>query len=172
MIVVTAMLIFVTLIFAPIHFSVDAYAYLQRLSASFNINLGWLRVFDESVVLSGKTLRCDGTISTDVDLTTIDKQGGIDLLNCITVDRLSISLRNNILTVSTWFIAIQNAVMALFTATACNLFHCQFYSQVVGTLDESCIRLQVKASTSVAELSICLIKQGVRQWKTRKSKKS
>ena len=171
MIVVTAMLLFVTLIFAPIHFRVDLFLYLQKLAANFSINVGALRVFDENVSLRGKYLCCNGTVSTDVDLTTIDKQGGIDLLKCITVDKLCVSLQNNILNVSMYYVALENAIMALVTATLCNLFHCQFYTQVVGTLEESRVRMRVVASTSVAELSFCLLKQGARQWKTRKSEK-
>ena len=171
MIVITAMLIFVTLIFSPIHFRIDATAYLQRLAANFTVNVGALRVFDENVSLSGKYLQCNGTISTDVDMTTVDRKGGIDLLKCITVDKLCVSLQNNIFNVSMFYVALQNAIMALITATVCNMFHCQLYTQVVGTIEQSNVRMQVVASTSVAELSLCLAKQGVRRWKTRKSEK-
>ena len=167
MIVVTAILVFVTLIFAPIRFSVDAFAYLQDLSATFNVKIGVIKVFDEQVSLRGKFLRCTGTVTTDVDLTSVDK-GSIDLLKCITIDKLCVSLQNNVLSISTFYIAIQNALMALIATTACNLYHCQFYTQVVGTLDKSRIHFQIVASTSVAELSFSLIKQGVRQWKIHK----
>ena len=171
MIVVTAMLLFVTLIFAPIRFRVNAYAYLQKLAASLSVKVGALKVFNEEVKLFGKHLHCCGTVNTNVDLTTVDKQGGIDLLKCITVDKLCVSLQNNILNVSMSYVALENAIMALVAATLCNLFHCSFYTQVAGTLDESRVRMQVVASTSVAELSFCLAKQGVRRWKTRKSEK-
>ncbi|MCH5152960.1 MAG: hypothetical protein J1F68_03255 [Clostridiales bacterium] len=171
MIVVTAMLLFVTLIFAPIRFRVDLFLYLQKLAAAFTVNVGVFRVFDEDVALHGKYLRCNGTISTDVDLTTVDRKNGIDLLKCVTIDKLCVSLQNNILNVSMFYVALQNAIMALVTATLCNLFHCQFYTQVEGTMEESKVQMQVVASTSVAELSFCLLKQGARQWKIRKSEK-
>ena len=171
MIVVTAMLLFVTLIFAPIHFRVNMFIYLQKLAANFTVNVGALRVFDENVLLSGKCLICDGTVTTDVDLTTVDRKDSIDLLKCITVDKFCVSLQNNVLNVSMFYVAFENALMALVTETLCNLFHCQFYTQVVGTIDESRVKMQVAASTSVAELSFCLAKQGVRQWKTRKSER-
>ena len=171
MIVVTAMLLFVTLIFAPIRFRVNVFAYLQRLAACFAVNIGALRVFNEHVALNGKYVCCDGTIATDIDLTSIDRKNGIDLLKCITVDKFCVSLQNNILNVSMYYVALENAFAALITATLCNLFHCSFYSQVVGTLDESKVQVQVVASTSVAELSFCLLKQGVRRWKTHKSEK-
>lgn len=171
MIVVTAILLFVTLIFAPIRFRVDLFLYLQKLAADFTVNVGAFRVFDEDVALRGKYLCCNGTVSTDVDLTTVNRQDGIDLLKCITVDKFCVSLQNNILSVSTFYVALENAIMALITATLCNLFHCQFYTQVVGTMDESRVQMQVAASTSVAELSFCLVKQGARQWKIRKLKK-
>ena len=171
MIVVTAMLLFVTLIFAPIRFRVDVFAYLQKLAADFSACVGIFTVFDESVTLGGKYLHCSGTVSTDVDLTTVDKKDGIDLLKCITIDKLCVSLQNNILNVSMYYVALENAIMALVTATLCNLYHCQFYTQVVGTMNDSRVQMQIGASTSVAELSFCLLKQGVRQWKTRKSEK-
>ena len=171
MIVVTAMLLFVTLIFAPIRFCVDASVYPQKLAVEFNVKVGLLKVFDESIVLNGKILNCNGTVTTDVDLTTIDKKGGIDLLKCITLDKFCLSLQNNILNVSMYYVALQNVIMALVAATLCSLYHCQFYAQVIGTLDESRVQMQVAASTSVAELSFCLAKQGVRQWKIRKSEK-
>ena len=168
MIVVTAMLLFVTLIFAPIRLRVDVFAYLQRLSADFTVGVGALKVFDEHVALSGKYLRCNGTVTTDVDLTTVNRKNGIDLLKCITIDKLCVSLQNNILNVSMYYVALENAIVALVTSMLCNTFHCSFYSQVVGTMDESRVRMQVVASTSIAELSFCLAKQGVRQWKTHK----
>ena len=171
MIVVTAMLLFAMLLFAPIRFRVDVILYLQYLSAHISAKVGVLRVFDEEVSIRGKNLHCEGTVSTDVDLQSMDRQNGVDLLKCITVDKLCLALYNNVVNVSMFYVAIENAVAALSTATLCNLFHCQFYTQVLGTLDESRIHLEVVANTSVAELSFCLAKQGVRQWKTRKSEK-
>ena len=171
MIVVTAILIFATLIFAPIRFRVDAFLYLQKLSASFAVKVGAITVFDEDVSVRGKYLHCNGTVNTDVDMTTLNRKNGVDLLKCITVDKLCVSLQNNILNVSMYYIALQNAIVAFVTATLCNLYHCQFYNQVVGTLSESRVEFQVVASTSVAEVTICLAKQGVKQWKTHKSEK-
>ena len=174
MIVVTAILVFVTLVFAPIRLNIEAFAYLQDLSATFGVSVGTLRVkvFNEQVSLHGKYLHCVGTVDTDVDVTAMDRKSGVDLLKCLTVDKFCISLQNNVLSISTFYVAMENAFMALITATLCNLYHCQFYTQVVGTLDKSRIQLQVVASTSVAELSFSLLKQGVRQWKIRKSEKS
>ena len=172
MIVVTAILVFVTLAFAPIRFSVDAFAYLQDLSATFNVRIGVLKVFNERVNLRGKYLHCEGTVTTDVDISTVDRKSSIDLMKCITIDKLCVSLQNNVLNVSAFYIAMENALMALVTATFCNLYHCQLYTQVVGTLDKSRIQFQTVASTSVAELSFSLLKQGVRQWKIRKLGKS
>ena len=171
MIVVTAMLLFVMLIFAPIRFRIDTSVYPQRLAANFSVHIGILRILHEDVVLRGKYLMCCGTVNTNIDLTATSGKNGIDLLKCITVDKLCVSLQNNILNVSMFFIALQRAITPLITATLCNLFHCQFYTEVVGTLEESRIQIQVVASTSVAELSFCLAKQGVKQWKTRKSEK-
>lgn len=168
MIVVTATLVFVALIFAPIRLKIDVFLYLQDLSATIWAKTLAVKVFDEDISLHGKYLHCEGTVATDVDLSKVNRKHGIDLLKCITVDKLCVSLQNDILSVSTFAVALQNAVMALATATLCNLYHCQFYTQVVGCLDKSKVHAQVFASANVAELSFCLLKQGVEQWKMRK----
>lgn len=171
MIVVTAMLVFVMLIFAPIRLRIDVFLYLHKLSATIWAKSMAVRVFDENISLQGKYLHCEGTVATDVDLSKVNKKNGIDLMKCITVDKLCVSLQNNIISVSTFALALQNAVAALATATLCNLFHCQFYTQIVGCMDESKVHAEVVASANVAELSFCLLKQGVEQWKMRKSER-
>ena len=171
MIVVTAILVFVMLVFAPLRFNVSAFAYLQDLSATLDVRIGVLKVFHEQVSLRGKYLHCEGTVTTDVEITSVDRKSSIDLMKCITIERLCVTLQNNVLNVSTFYVAIENALMALITATVCNVYHCQFYTRVVGTLNKSRIQLQTVASTSVAELSFSLLKQGVRQWKIRKLEK-
>lgn len=171
MIVVTAMLVFVALIFAPIRLRIDVFLYLHKLSATIWAKSVAIRVFDEDISLQGKYLHCEGTVATDLDLSKVNKKNGIDLLKCITVDKLCVSVQNNILTVSTFAVALENAVAAFATATLCNLFHCQFYTRVSGCIEESKVHAQVVASASVAELSFCLLKQGVQQWKMRKSEK-
>ena len=172
MIVVTATLVFVLLVCAPIRFRVDAIIYPQRLSAKVRVKSAAIKVFEEQFELTGRYLRCDGTVSTDVDVTTVNKQTGIDLLKCITIDKVCVSLRNNLLSASVPFVLVQNVLAALATATFCNVSHFQLYTQVVGTFEESSVRLQTVISTSVAELSFCLLKQEVKLWKTRISEKS
>ena len=167
MIVVTATLLFLLLVFAPIYLKADVALYLHRLCAEIKVEVGPMTVFGEQVQLVGDSLHCDGTVSTDVELKTIDKKSGIDLLKCITVEKLVVSIYNNVSTFSP-LIALQNALLALSTATACSLFHCQICSESVGTLREGCIRVRTLVNVSVAELSFCLLKQGVRKWKTRK----
>ena len=172
MIVVTATLLFVLLFFAPMRFRVDVVVYLQRLAATIRAKTAAIKVFDETIELQGRYLHCEGTVATDVDLTKMDKQTGIDLMKCITVDKICVSLRNNMLGVSMLAMLVENVLAALAMATLCNLSHCQFYTQVVGTLNESSTHVEVVANTSVAELSFCLLKQGVKLWKTRISEKS
>ena len=171
MIVVTATLLFVLLFFAPIRFRVNVVAYLQHLLARVQVRSSAIKIFDETFELRGRYLHCDGTLSTDVDLTTMDKQTGIDFLKCITIDKVSVSLVNNMLKVSMLAVLIENVLSALATATLCNLSHCQLYTQVVGTFEESNVHAEVVITTSVAELSFCLLKEEVKLWKTRISQK-
>ena len=172
MIVVTATLVFLLLFFAPMRFRVDVFVYLQRLTATLQVRTSAVKIFDETVEVQGRYLHCDGTVSTDVDLTQMDKQTGVDLMKCITVDKVCVALRNNLFGVSTLTMMVENTLAAIAMATLCNLSHCQFYTQVVGTFEESHAHIEVVASTSVAELSFCLLKQGVKIWKTRVSEKS
>ena len=172
MIVVTATLVFMLLIFAPIRFRVNVAVYPQNFLAKVQVRTAAIKVFDEKLQVNGRYLHCEGTVSTDVDLVKMDKKTGIDFVKCITFDRVCVSLRNNLLGVSIFAMLIENVFSAIAMATLCNISHCQLYTQVVGTLDKSCALIEVVASTSVAELSFCLLKQGVKLWKTRISEKS
>ena len=171
MIVVTATLLFVLLFFAPIRFRVNAVVYVQHLMAKVQVRSSSIKLFDETFELIGRYLHCEGTVSTDVDLTTVNRQAGIDFLKCITIDKVCVTLANNLLGVSTSAILAENVVAAIAMATLCNISHCQLYTQVVGTVKQSNARFEVVATTSVAELSFCLLWQGVKLWKTRTSKK-
>ena len=171
MIVVTATLLFALLFFAPIRFRVSAVVYPQHLAVKLQVRSSKIKLFDEAFALSGRYLHCEGTVTTDVDLTKIDKQTGIDFLKCITIDKVCVTLANNLLGVSTSAMLAENVLAAAAIATLCNLSHCQLYAQVVGTLSESYTRAEVVATTSVAELSFCLLWQGVKLWKMRTSKK-
>ena len=171
MIVLTATLVFLLLFFTPIRLRLNIVAYLQQLTAHVRVKGVLFKVFDETFALTGRYLHCEGTVSTDVDLTKMDRQTGIDFLKCITIDKVYVTLANNLLGVSMLAMLVENVVSAVAMATLCNLSHCQFHTQVVGTFDESSISAGVVVSVSVAELSFCLIKQGVKLWKTRTSKK-
>lgn len=164
MIVCTATLLFFLLIFAPFRVKINAQIYLQRLSANVQVKAYVLTVFKEEFVLKGKHLVCNGTVQTDVDITQIDRKNGIDLLKCLTFDRIFVSLQNNLSLVSSKTILAENALTALATNIACGFTHCQIASEVVACLSESRICLQIAVSTSVAELSFCLLKQGVQLW--------
>lgn len=171
MIVVTATLLFLLLFFAPMRFTADIELFLQDLTATLRVKTLAVKVFDETFQLNGRYLNCNGTVTTDVDLTKIDKQTGIDFVQCITIDKICVSLSNNLLGVSVTAMLVQSILAAIATATLCNASHCQFYTNVVATFDKSAVRAQTAVTTSVAELSFCLAKQGVKLWKTRISEK-
>ena len=172
MIVVTATLLFLLLFFAPMRFCADVVVFPQKLSATLRVKTLGIRVFNEAFQLRGGSLHCDGTVSTDVELKKVDKQTGIDFIQCITIDKICVTLSNNLLAVSIATMLVENVLAALATATLCNVSHCQFYTRVAATFQESSTRAQIVVTTSVAELSFCLLKQEVKLWKTRISEKS
>lgn len=164
MIVLTATLLFLTLIFAPIYLKADVCLFVKDASARIKIGVGAVKVFDETISLASGKLHCEGTVTTDVELKSIDKKSSVDLLKCITVEKLYLTVYNNFARLSCLTLAFQNAFLALATATVCNMFHCQCCTQSLGTLREDCVRLRAMINFSVAELSFCLLKQGVRKW--------
>lgn len=171
MIVVTATLLFMMLLFAPIYLKAEVVLYIEKLSAYISVKFGILRVFGEEIDLAGSKLHCEGTVNADVEIKTIDRKSSVDLLKCITVEKLYLSVLNNIAKLNIRYAIAQNTLLALATATACNLFHCQFFSECIGTTGEDRICAKTLINFSVAELSFCLLKQWVRKWKICRSKK-
>ena len=164
MIVCAATLLFLLLIFAPFRVNLYAQIYLQRRTAKVQAKVCFLTVFDEEFVLKGKYLVCDGTVQTNIDIAQIDRKNGIDLLKCLTFDKVFVSLQNNLSVVSSKMILAENALTAIITNLACGFTHCQVASEVVACTCESRVCSQIAVSTSVAELSFCLLKQGVQLW--------
>ena len=164
MIVCTATLIFLLLIFAPFRVLLNVQIYPQRLTVNVQAKAYVFTVFQEQIALKGKYLVCDGTVQTEIDITQIDRKNGIDLLKCLTFDRIFVSLQNNLSVVSSQKLLAENALTAIVTNLACSFTHCQVASEVIACLNESRVCLTIAVSTSVAELSFCLIKQGVRLW--------
>lgn len=172
MIVCTATLIFLLLIFAPFRIKINAQIYPQRLAAKVQAKAYFITVLKEQFVLKGMYLVCDGTVQTEINIVKIDRKNGIDLLKCLTFDRIFVSLQNNLSVVSSQKILAENVITAIATNLACSFTHCQVASEVVACVNESRVCLQIAVSTSVAELSFCLIIQGVRLWMLKLAKLS
>ncbi len=171
MIVVTATLLFLLLVFAPIYIKADVTLHVKKAAVEVKLKAGSIGIFNEKIRLAGKALACEGTVTTDVDLKSIDKKSSMDLLKCITVEKIRLSFYNRLSDLSPKIFVFQNILLAIGTTTACNLFHCQLYSESIGTFAEGGVRVRALINFSVAELSFCLLKQGVRKWKTHKSEK-
>lgn len=171
MIVCTATLLFVLLVFAPIRIKINAQIYLKRLQADMQATVFGIKVFDETAKLRGKNIICSGTVQTEIDLTQIDTESGVNILNCITVDKVFVSFQNNLSYVSAQTILAENVICALATVVACGMTNCNVASNVLAYLGENRVCIKVAVSVNVAELSFCLLKQGVQLW-TRKLAKS
>ncbi|MCM1533533.1 MAG: hypothetical protein NC099_02655 [Corallococcus sp.] len=149
-----------------------AQVYLHRLTVDIQAKVyNFITVFSETIMLRGKYLVCNGTVETDLDVTQIDKNNGIDLTECLTLDKFFVSLQNNVATISSKTLLVENVIAAFVTSLATKISNCKIASEVVACLNESRVCLQVSVSANVAELSFCLLKQGVRLW-MRKSAKS
>lgn len=171
MVVCTAALIFVLLVFAPIRIRVNVKIYFHKLKACINARIYRVKVFNETVLVRGVKLICDGTVKTEVNMMQINADNGVNLLKCVTIDSLSVSVLNNLSNVSAQAILAENIICALATRIACGVSCCRISSRVLACIEESNARIQIASSFSVAELSFCLLKQGVQLW-MRKSAKS
>ncbi len=164
MIVCTATLLFILLVFAPFRVKISAQIYLQRLTANLQANVAIFNVFDEVIQIKGKYLLCKGTVETSINILQIDSKNGVDLLKCLTFDKIFVSLQNSLSSFSSKIILAENAIAAIVTNLTCCLTNCQVASEVVACLGESRICTEIAVSTSVAELSFSLLKQGVEIW--------
>lgn len=171
MIVVTATLLFTLLIFMPIRLNVVVEAFYKRLSADIKVKVWGIKFFSETISLEGKNLNCNGTVETRLDIAQLDGDKGKGLLRCLTVDDVFVSFQNNMSYIPAQIILAENVICALATRIACGISHCQIGSEVYACLGESRVCFEITASVNVAELSFCLLKQGVQVW-TRKSAKS
>lgn len=170
MIVATILLIFMLLVFLPIRVRIDAKLFLPEFTAHVNAKLFFISAFDETFSLSGRYLQCEGTVDTDIDVSTVDKNG-IDIFKCVTVDKVCVSFCNNITSTSIYSLAFQNILVGALTEILCGIYQGKIYSSVLSVFDKSNIRAQIIVSFNLFELILSLIKQGVKLW-TRKSVKS
>lgn len=164
MIVCAATLLFILLIFMPIRINVLAEAHYSRPSVNIRVKAFGIKVFDETISLQGKELECNGTVETRLNFAQIDGDKGKGLLKCVTFDSFYICFQNNLSTISTQIILAENIICAIATRIACGVSHCQIASNVYACVGESKVCAQITASFNVAELSFCLLKQGVQVW--------
>ena len=168
MIVCTAILIFVLLIFMPITCKIDCEINLKDCNVHCNIYVFELRILKEVFCFEGKKLQCKGTVETQLDLSKTDKKLQVDLLKCITLRKVNLGFANNLSSVNIYSFMIQNLILKVATNAACAMSHCKIYSCVGSTLQNSKVLLNVVIHISIAELSFSLLKQGARQWKASK----
>ena len=159
------MLIFLLLIFMPIPFSV-------RLQYVFSqvVLYAWIKVLHLPFVQQklfvdangiGYTGTVDGYLQTDKQ----SNQNGIDIAKCITLDSVLIYLRNDLSNLNPNVMVAQNAIIGIVVPVVCSFTHCQFGCVCDNFANISDLQICLKGSISVAELSFCFIKQGVKKCK-------
>ena len=165
MIVATAMLIFLLLVFTPIPLSVRLrYVFGQ---VAFNV---WIKVFslpfaNQEVFVDSNGIGYRGTVQGYLQTDKQSNKGGIDIAKSITLDSVLIYLRNDLSNLNPGVMVVQNVLIGAVCPFVCSLTHCQFGCICDNFANISDLQICVKGSISVAELSFCFIKQGVEKCK-------
>ena len=102
-----------------------------------------------------------GTLDGDLQFDT-QSNGGSEIVKCITLDSVLLHLRNDFANLDVDLLFAQNATIALVSQFVCMFAHCQFACICESFSNVSDLQFSIKGSISVAELSFCLIKQGVK----------
>ena len=165
MIVATAMLIFLLLIFTPIPLTVR----LRYVFGQMVLNV-WIKVFflpfaNQEVFVDGNGVGYKGTVQGYLQTDKQTNNSGIDIAKCITLDSVLIYLRNDLSNLNPSVMVAQSAFISSVCPAVCALTHCQFGCICDNFANISDLQICVKGSVSVAELSFCFIKQGVERCK-------
>lgn len=165
MIVATAMLIFLLLIFTPIPFSVRLQYVFGQVVLYVWIKVFYLPFANQKFFVDANGVGYTGTVDGYLQTGKQSSQNGVDIVKCITLDSILIYLRNDLSNLTPSAMVAQNAIVSIVTPVVCSLTHCQFGCICNNFADISDLQICVKGSISVAELSFCFIKQGVEKCK-------
>ena len=163
MIVATAMLIFMLLLFMPIHFVVRGQYVFRDVNIKTKIQVCGLLLAEERLSVATNGVAYVGTVDGYLQPNDNAKREGIDFAKSITLHSILLNFRSDIANLNIGWFAFQNAMLSVASQIVCSF--CQFQFACVcnnfSNIDD--VRFKVKASISLAELSFCFIKQGVRK---------
>ena len=165
MIVCTVLLVLLLLVFAPISFDVAVRIVPSKLCATLSVKTLSLKIAKETIELHGTKLNCSGSVSTTVDILETKPKSGIDLVKCLTMKRLCVSVQNNAFTCNGVSLVVENVVARICALVACNVTHCDLCFGATLCSCPSNVCALITARISLADILIYLVKQGVNNGK-------
>lgn len=165
MIVATAMLIFLLLIFTPIPFVMRGRYIFGEVDVQIEVCVCGLLLAKERVFVNGNGVGYQGTVDGYLQTDEDSKQSGIDVAKSICLHKVLLCLRQDFSKLNVNLFVLQNAIFLLLSQIVCGFTNCQFACVSNNFSDVSDFQIFAKATISVAELSFCFIKQGVRKCK-------
>lgn len=165
MIVATAMLIFLLLIFAPIPFVMHGRYIFGEVDVQIEVCVCGLLLAKERVFVNGNGVGYQGTVDGYLQTDEDSKQSGIDVAKSICLHKVLLCLRQDFSKLNVNLFVLQNAIFSAFSQIVCGFTNCQFACISNNFSDVSDFQIFANATISVAELSFCFIKQGVRKCK-------
>lgn len=165
MIVATAMLIFLLLIFVPIPFEMRGRYIFGEVDVQIEMDVCGLLLAKERVFVNYNGVGYQGTVDGYLQADENSKQSGIDVAKSICLRQVLLCFRQDFSKLNVNFLVVQNAIFSALSQIICGFSSCQFVSVANNFSDIDDFQILAKASVSVAELSFCFIKQGVRECK-------
>lgn len=163
MIVATAMLIFLLLVFMPIHFEVSGRYLFADVKLQTKIKVYGLLLAEEQLFVSYQGIGYQGTVDGYLQPSDDAKQDGIDFTKGITLHSILLIFRSDMANLKIGWFAFQNVMLSIVSQIVCSFCQTQFACVCNNFSNVDDVRFKVKASISLAELSFCFIKQGVRK---------
>ena len=159
------MLIFLLLIFMPIRFELYGRYIFTELSIQTQIKVFAFTLAKERVLVDSQGVSYQGTVDGYLQSDKDSQQDGIDIAKSITLSSVLLYFRKDLSNLNVTTMVFQDAILATMAQTLCLVSNCQFACVCNNFSNVDDLQFLVKGSISVAELSFCFIKQGVRKCK-------
>ncbi len=171
MIVATAILIFLTLFFAPISFVASIKYLVGNLDVDCQIKAYSFNVVKENIFFDGQGIGYTGTVDGRVEISKLLDNNGFDLAKSIVINKVIILTTNDFSNCNIESILFSRLFSSILTSILSKMTVCQVASVHNAFGANNKLYLQLYCQVSIAELSFCFIKQGVSLW-THKFRKS
>ena len=165
MIVATAILIFLLLIFMPVRFCIDANFNFTDMTASVNLKVFLHTLVKENIFYGDGQICYKGTVDGQFQGDRNSRQNATDIAKCITIDSIFLFLQNDFSNQFFTNFVLQNTLINLLSQLVCTFSHCQFGVVCNSFSNIDSLQIVLKGNVSIAGLSSCFIKQEVQKCK-------